>query len=654
MLNVKREQPLQPRAIELTAHGFQILDSDGDELVAWVPMAGVLVMDFPSNAEVHLVSSKARIQTAADYTFIDSSDCSVLHFSQALKGRQRHILANRPADPQEIRRLIDPWVEESFIEQWRAVGAHFASFWNGQQVAASHALARAVDTMSMTLRAPTGSLSSFWVLGEAGDGTGLVANDLYTLTKAWVAICPPVAVQLIKAVMSAQQESGEIPRIIRPDGFHDFAWAPTPLLARSAWVVWQSQPDRSFHDYMLPRLQRYLTWAINYFDPDWTGLPAWRDAREAWIPEAYTPGVASPDVASFLISELDALRDLCKAVPSGGPSMTPLLQYRASLSRTISGHFWDKESAMFKSRRVNGEFMSRLVLSDALPLLDTSLPRDMLQTIADHFSPGGLLHDAAGLRDWNLIREGDAPGPVREEHQLILLDALEEVGLAEQANSLRELLAKRFEDENASPVESAAACLRLCILGGAGEIQKRSTLIPSFITSLDRRRLLVSSGVVALLMVALLGLVGSFMAKKLMTIQAAETSAGLARRNYQEGNFEGSRKILEEVLESGRIFPALFLQLGNAEFRLSRFDSAEAAYRKELEKDPNAVAATLNLALTLLKSGRVEESILLYQEVTNRFAVADPVLARRAAKALVLLEANDAPVEGTGDVPENK
>lgn len=627
-------------AFDLTAHGYQLHGPAGPLATAWMPRNGILVMDLPVAATVSLQSSAYKVEKTGDYEGLDTPETSVVLFVRRGSTGQRVILAHRMAEQPRLRALMDPWIEEPIVDPWKNSDEPYRAFWASQPDPPSIALARAVDVLAATLRAPSGVIPNWWMLGRNNDGEGYLTADLYSHVRAWAMVNPPVAAHLVKSVLAAQDPSGAVPRIVRPDGFHDRQWAPIPLLARSAWLAWQAEPSREFHDFVMPRLHRYLTWMISYFDPDESGLPVWRDDREAWTPELYQHTIASADLPSLLIAELDALRDLSRVVASGGPSMEYLLGYRSRLNRNLSGFFWNRPACMFQDRYSDGAHVDKVTLAATLPLLDTSLPRDMLQPVSELLQPGGPLRDPRGVREWSEGAEGMSPPLVREEHQLLMLDALDESGAAAIAATLRQDLAATFLTESLPAMEAGRAALRIAVLGRSVQTTPTFSLVSPLLTKLDRRRILVSVGLLVLFGALLLGLIGAYIAKRSFTLQAIETSAGLARRHYLDGNFSEAKRIIGEILDSGRTYPGLYLGLGNAEFKMNQLEAAAEAYRKELEGDGNAVAATLNLALTLVHRQRADEAIPLYQEVTNRFRTANPSVAQQAALALRLLEEN--------------
>ena len=60
--------------------------------------------------------------------------------------------------------------------------------------------------------------------------------------------------------------------------------------------------------------------------------------------------------------------------------------------------------------------------------------------------------------------------------------------------------------------------------------------------------------------------------------------------------------------ESAEPPPEVFFMIGNAEFRLQRYDAASASYERCLKRDPKHLASHTNLALSLWRLGRIDDA----------------------------------------------
>ena len=68
-----------------------------------------------------------------------------------------------------------------------------------------------------------------------------------------------------------------------------------------------------------------------------------------------------------------------------------------------------------------------------------------------------------------------------------------------------------------------------------------------------------------------------------------------ANRLYAENDYEGARDAYEKIVKSGAQNPAVFLNLGHAEYRLDRPALAAINYRRALALDPGNTAARSSL-----------------------------------------------------------
>lgn len=86
----------------------------------------------------------------------------------------------------------------------------------------------------------------------------------------------------------------------------------------------------------------------------------------------------------------------------------------------------------------------------------------------------------------------------------------------------------------------------------------------------------------------------------------AATDAGVfdqGNRAYAEGDYAGARDRYEELVKAGSRDPAVFLNLGHADFKLGRDVSAAINYRRALALDPGNTAARSSLEHVFQKLG---------------------------------------------------
>lgn len=79
------------------------------------------------------------------------------------------------------------------------------------------------------------------------------------------------------------------------------------------------------------------------------------------------------------------------------------------------------------------------------------------------------------------------------------------------------------------------------------------------------------------------------------TLRAENATFDEALRAYAEGDYEAARKGFEELVNAGSLDPAVFLNLGHADYRLGRKVPAAINYRRALALDPSNTAAHSSL-----------------------------------------------------------
>ncbi len=101
--------------------------------------------------------------------------------------------------------------------------------------------------------------------------------------------------------------------------------------------------------------------------------------------------------------------------------------------------------------------------------------------------------------------------------------------------------------------------------------------------------------------------------------QTADDAKAFARatRDYNEGNYGPARESYRRLVESGSQNPAVFLNLGHANYRLGRDAEAALNYRRTLALDPGDKAARESLDHVLGKLG--VRGGLWFPEIAGRY-----------------------------------
>lgn len=171
-----------------------------------------------------------------------------------------------------------------------------------------------------------------------GDGTdhrrgwnGQSPQLTYLVAGAVASITPELAKGVIRNYLAVQQPDGGIDAEPGLGGQKAGMLCP-PLLARTAWHIYQQTDDRLFINEVFARLLDFFNhWFSVDESSDATIFPEWQDERQtgylfwptfaagqAWAQGVNIQRVESPDLAAYLISEAEALRDMARVLEDPG------------------------------------------------------------------------------------------------------------------------------------------------------------------------------------------------------------------------------------------------------------------------------------------------------------------------------------------------
>lgn len=605
-----------------------------------VPAPGLLVGDASGDVAVELTADDAPVQMTGRRAEVESVDGRIVLDRRLRDGRLQFALATG-CDDASVAESALRRNEADGIDEWlAAVREPIHAFLDAQAGLPDEdrrLVSIASEELLAKLRPPRDAIPFTWSASSAGEVDVLSIRDLPITCAAWAAIHPPVVSSILKAALSAQRDSGQIPAIIRPNGMHVVETAPPPVLAQMARLAWRVDRNTDFHEYALPRLQSYLSWLIAELDREWTGMPTWREESEAWIPEIYDARVITVDCSAMLAAEIDALDDFARSASGASPILPELAAYRDMLRTTLRTSFWDPATRRFADRTLEGQPVRRITLSAATPILTTAASDEERASLLGLLGDGGPLLTTDGARAWEPWPDDPQPPPIREADQVLLMDALRRNDANTDADRLRDALAAGARAwAGDGPLTDAGA---LSVISIAHPVVERTLdlQMPVWLRRLDENRAKVTILLTLLLVGGLLTVIGMTTGKRKLTVQAVDASKGLASRYYVEGRFEDALAIYSDIEANWARHPGIALARGNTLYRMGRVDDAIQAYEQELAGSYPAAVAAFNAAVVKLRSGRHDEALRAYQRVTNDFARIAPDIAARARLAVDLL-----------------
>lgn len=521
-------------------------------------------------------------------------------------------------------------------------------------------LDRVRQALRDALRPPHGVFRHRWSAARMPNGReGHDANQVFPLVCAWVLTDPPVARDILMGAFSLQQADDRLPRMIDAGGRALSTAAAWPLLARAALRLWEAEPDPAVLRLMLPKLERHLSWARSYYDPEPGAAPAWHGPDEAFLGSGWEEGTATVDVSALLLSEIDAFLLLASMLGSETPRLMAIQDWRHDLSDRMETLFFDATTGLYSDRRAGGEWSDRRTLSSFLPLIGSGLPPDRRETMLKALVAEDSVLIESGVALWERRPRDDRDPPCPALQQAVLLDGLDAATdgapFARLADVLKRnlyprLAAGRIHDDRAAartegsgdePAMEAALALRLWMGriadGGAGASRVRP-----WVRWLGRHPGAAVAAVAALILAALVAALIVSSTRPNQPSPSLETLGNLGRSHYEAGRYDEAAGLLGQVARRNQQSPpAVHLLFGNALFKKGEYLRAEEAYR-HAAKAPDHVAtyAQFNLAQTLYRQGRAAEAIQAMETFLLVYGKDYPEHVPQAQLAIDLMRAN--------------
>lgn len=623
---------------------------------------GIMIGQSTLNISPALFSAEFDVQKCGDSEWIDLPGHYVLLVKTQGASGTRFCLAVGPGNHTDAIAAAEGWMGEDVDARFDVEAARRAAFWNECPVAQPFRphLSYAVESLISRVRPPCGAFPFRWSTADRMDEMILDANQTLALALAWRCIDPLVAEDMVCSALSCQAEDGLIPARISADGTVLSPAPAWPLLAQSAVAAWSERRNPEFLQYVLPRLYRYLAGIVSHTDPATCGIHCWQSSGESLVPETFDTGLASSDLTAFLICEIEAFFHLCDAAPQFTFDRAALQTEHDRLTKYLVESLWDSEAKTFRSRYENGTPIERISIASILPLLWSDLPARYEEPLLRQLNSHAQFHTKYGAPLWLKWEDETELPPVPTAHQILLVEALRRSGarqeLEEFLRTLSERLAHQFNShgylpDDLRPSSSAKDPVRTALktqraTSSALAIVLADTIDehtgPTAATSkrlrwLNHHRTAVVGTAVAVLVLAVCAVTMALITRKTLPASSAEALAGLAHRQYADGNYDQAISIYQKLWKGTRESTTVELLMGNTYFREGNFQAAETCYRNVRQKNPHSPAALYNLGVALFRQNRMKEAAACYEDFVRQFGALHPELANRARMALDLI-----------------
>ncbi len=278
------------------------------------------------------------------------------------------------------------------------------------------------ECMMRALRQPEGTIRGLWSQSPAVDKPQFNMNELYPLVLAWRHIDIDVAEDLVRSALKLQGSSGAIPVAYSPHETFSVLEAPKPLIAKAAEKVWHVRKDPKFLTDILQPLRRHLQWLLHHFDPKRRGLHCWQNSDEPLAPESYQSGLATADLATLLLTEIEALDQLRLASPDTAGQPPWFEKERDTLEHNLLTQFWDEEETRFSNALVRGRIEQLSGFPAFVPLLWKKLPVRHRSAVLERIRESGSLPGGVSILSWRKSALDSHSFPLLQ--QLLVLETL--------------------------------------------------------------------------------------------------------------------------------------------------------------------------------------------------------------------------------------
>ena len=105
-------------------------------------------------------------------------------------------------------------------------------------------------------------------------------DDFLIITRLFSITDIKKAKLLLKLIFSYQKSDGSLPNKIKDDNSHLYHHAPKPYISYISKIILNDY-DKDLAIYIIPKLRKYISWMVNYFDPQKKGIYFCRNKNEA-------------------------------------------------------------------------------------------------------------------------------------------------------------------------------------------------------------------------------------------------------------------------------------------------------------------------------------------------------------------------------------
>ena len=276
--------------------------------------------------------------------------------------------------------------------------------------------------------------------------------DAYFHALAYRHVDPNLAHDQIRVVLDHQRPDGMIPDAVHDEGTVTHLTYPIeadvtkpPLLAWTAWKVYESDGDREFLDEIYEPIVRANEWWFEYNDTDGDGLAEYLHPYSSGLDDSplWDAGmpVTAVDLNTYLYLQMESLGRIAQVL--GMPSKAQAWQERASaLLARMNSKLWDPKAGLYWAYLKTQPITLRTPFS-LFPLLTGSLKPQIARRLVDALTDPKMFWPRYPVATVALKEIAYSPvqmwrGPAWVNVNYLLQEGLERSGFERLAQDLRE------------------------------------------------------------------------------------------------------------------------------------------------------------------------------------------------------------------------
>lgn len=276
--------------------------------------------------------------------------------------------------------------------------------------------------------------------------------DAYFHALAYRYLEPKLAQDQLRVVLDHQREDGMIPDAIHDEGTVMRLTFPVeadvtkpPLIAWSAWKLYQTIGDREFLDEVYEPIVRWHNWWLEKSDVDGNGLCEYQHPFSSGLDDSplWDDGmpVEAPDLNTYLCLQAEALSKI--AAELGEKADADLYARQADqIAQRMIDQMWDADAGLFWASHL-GERVNVRTPFNLFPLMTGRLPSEIVSRLIAHLTNEQEFWTRYPIPT---VAKDDPKydpmvmwrGPTWLNVNYLLIEGLERVGRSDLARTLRQ------------------------------------------------------------------------------------------------------------------------------------------------------------------------------------------------------------------------